>query len=86
MTEDATLHTTPKKSPKNPNQKYVKCCMKGSIRQILLQTSLVQFSTTCLKMPFMEFFIKIQPNTEAFEGFVKSVSSVPSTSSLSKAT
>ena len=77
MTEDATLHTTPKKSPKNPNQKYVKCCMKGSIRQVLLQTSLVQFSTTCLK---------IQPNTEAFEGFVKSVSSVPSTSFFSTAT
>ena len=37
-----------KKSPEKPNQKWVQCCMKAPISQVLLQTSLliVQFSKT----------------------------------------
>ena len=71
-----------------PNQKWVKCCMKTPIKQILLQTALfiVQFSTRCLKIPSWTFFIKNQSKTDAFEAFVKSSSRVPSTSSLSTAT
>ena len=55
-----------KKSPKKPNQNWVKCFMKTPIRQILLQTSLfiVQFSTRCLKTRSWTFFYKKStPNT-----------------------
>ena len=48
-----------KKSPKKHNQIWVKCCMKASIRQALLQTFLliVQFSKTYSKTPSMTFFM-----------------------------
>ena len=61
--------------------------MKTPIKQVLLQTSLfiVQFSKRCLKISSWTF-IKNQPKTDAFEAFVKSLSRVPSTSSLSTAT
>ena len=45
-------YTSPSnKSPEKPNQKWVQCCMKAPISQVLLQTSLliVQFSKTYLK-------------------------------------
>ena len=35
-----------------------------------------------LENTFMDFFYKNQPQTDAFEAFVKSLSRVPSTSSL----
>ena len=46
---------------------------------------IVLFSTRCLKTPSWTFFIKNQPQTYAFEAFAKSLSRVPSTSSLSTA-
>ena len=77
-----------KKSPKKPNQKWVKCCVKAPIRQAVLQISLfiVQFSTRCWKTPSWIFLVKNQPQTEASEALVKSLLSVPSASSLSTAT
>ena len=74
MTRGVILHCPPKKSPKKPNQKWVKCCMKTPIKQVLLQTSLfiVQFSTRCLNIPSWTFFIKNQLKTDAFEAFGKS--------------
>ena len=51
-----------KNSPKKPNQKWFKCCMKAPIRQVLLQTSLfivLQFSTRYLKSPAWTFLWKI---------------------------
>ena len=77
-----------KTSPKKPNQKWIKCCMKAPIRQALLQKSLfiVQFRTRCLKTPSWTFFIKNQLQADAFEALAKSLLSVPSTRSLSTAT
>ena len=53
--------------------------MKGPIRQAYLQTSLfiLQFSTRCLKTPSWTYVIKYQLQTDAFQAFVKSLSSVP---------
>ena len=68
-----------KKSPKKPNQKWVKCCLKGPISQVHLQTFLfiLQFSTRCLKTLSWTYVIKYQLQTDAFKAFVKSLSSVP---------
>ena len=52
----------PKKSLKNPNQKWVKCCMKATITQVLLKISLcsVHFSKRYLKKPWWTFSWKIR--------------------------
>ena len=78
----------PKKSPKDLNQNWDKCCMKVPIRQVLLQTSLfiVQFSKRYLKTPSWDFLIKNQLQTDAFVAFGKYLSSVPSTGSLNTVT
>ena len=78
----------PKKSPKKPNQKWAKCCMKATIRQVFLKTSLfiVHFSKRYLKTSSWTYFMKNQLQINAFVAFVKSLSSVLSTSSLSTAT
>ena len=65
--------STSKRSPKKPRQKSVKCCMKAPIRQGFLQTSLFIVKDT----------LKSQLQTDAFISLLKSLSSVPSTSSLS---
>ena len=85
MTGDTIL------SPKKPNQKWAKCCMKARIRQVFLKTSLfiVHFSKRCkryLKTPSWTFFMKNQFQTDAFVAFVKPLSSVLSTSSMTTAT
>ena len=77
-----------KKTPKKPNQKWGKYCMKPSIRHVLLQEFLfiVQFSTRCLKTTLRTFFMKNQLQTHEFVAFPKSLSGVSSTSSLSRTT
>ena len=54
----------PKKSPKKPNQKWTKCCMKATIRQVILKTSLfiVHLSKIYLKTPLWTFYEKSAPN------------------------
>ena len=88
MTRGVICTPHKKKSYKNPNQKFVECCVKAPIRQVFLQASLfiVQLGTRCLKTPPWTFFIKNQLQTDAFEAFVKSLPSVSSNSSLSTAT
>ena len=78
----------PKKSLKNLNQKWVKCCMKAPIRQVLLKTSLfvVHFSKRYLKALWWTFLMKNQLQTDVFMVFAKSLSSVLSISSLSTVT
>ena len=46
-----------KKNLKNPNKKWVKCCMKAPVRQVLLKTSLfeVHSSKRYLKTPWWTF-------------------------------
>ena len=78
----------PKKSLKNPDQKWAKSCMKASIRQVLLNISLVavHFSKRYLQIPWCTFLMKNLLQTDVFVTFVKSLSSAPSTSSLSTVT
>ena len=76
---------TSKKSLRKSKQKLVKCWMKAPIRQVLLHTSMfiLQFSKRSFKNPLQTDY---QLQTDACVTFVKSLSSVPSTSSLSTTT
>ena len=79
---------SPQKDPKNPNQKLGRCYMKAPIRQALLKASLfiVHFSKRYLKTSWSIFFMKNQLQTDVFVAFVKPLSSVLLTSSLSTTT
>ena len=52
-----TLHSQTKNSPKKPNQKWAKCCMRAPIRQVFLKSSLfiVHFSKIYLKTSSWNF-------------------------------